>query len=80
MTLSQINTKTLYDQDYVQWIEATLQQLRDRTCYSVKNRKRFNLCGGIYVKISQHGYILSSQKPIISSMYGVTSIDYPLHA
>ena len=33
MTLSQINQinqKTLYDQDYVQWIEATLQQLRDR--------------------------------------------------
>ena len=33
MTLSQvnqINQKTLYDRDYVQWIEATLQQLRDR--------------------------------------------------
>lgn len=28
MTLSQIKQKKLYDQDYVQWIEATLQQLR----------------------------------------------------
>lgn len=30
MTLSQVKQKTLYDQDYLQWIEATLQQLRDR--------------------------------------------------
>ena len=30
MTLSQVNQKTLYDRDYVQWVEATLQQLRDR--------------------------------------------------
>ncbi len=28
MTLSQIKQKKLYEQDYVQWIEATLQQLR----------------------------------------------------
>ena len=28
MTLSQIKQKTLYDQDYLQWIEATLKLLR----------------------------------------------------
>ena len=30
MTLSQVNQKTFYDRDYVQWIEATLQQLRSQ--------------------------------------------------
>jgi Domain of unknown function DUF29 len=35
MTLSQVKQKTLYDQDYVQWIEATLQELRSRNYENV---------------------------------------------